>query len=237
MTRLSFVCCVNQAQVARDCLLASPCLQPGHGHQLVIAQGMGSAGEGFRWGRELARHPWLVLLHQDVFLPPGWDEVFVSALQAAERRFARLAAAGVYGVRANGTHVGHVYDRDRWLGHSPVETEQVRSLDELLLAVHRDSGLAVAPELGWHLYGTDLCLQAEAAGQVALVLDAPCEHRSALPRTLQAHDDTAAAALQTQVDAFNRSARVLAARWPTALPVTTAVATIEHGSALGMEPR
>lgn len=232
MTRLSFVSCINRPEVARRHLLSSPCLQLERGHQLVLAADMDSAGSGFRWGLELAVHDWIILLHQDVHLPDGWDKKFARSLLGARQRFPRLAVAGVYGLQANGAKVGRVYDRDRWLGDPAPEPTPVRSLDELLLAVHKDSGLQICAELGWHLYGTDLCLQAEAAGLDAVVVDAPCHHHSSLPRQAPASDPDAAAALQGQVDAFNVSASVLCRRWPQAMPVHTSITQVNHGSRL-----
>ncbi len=229
---VTFVCCVNRPEVARSCLLASPCLAAGTRHQVLIAQGMRSAGDGFAWARQLATNPWIVLVHQDVYLPPDWDRTFAVGLQAAQSAFARVAIAGVYGVRSDGEHVGHVFDRDRWLGHAPVRPQRVRSLDELLLAVRSDRGLRVDPALGWHLYGTDLCLQAEATGQDAVVIDAACEHRSTLPRALPAADAATPSALQEQIAAFNASASALASRWPSAMPVSTPVTVVDHGRML-----
>lgn len=226
MQQLTFVCCVNRPEVAKRCLLASPCLAPGRGHQLVLASGMGSAGEGFAWGARLARHRWVVLVHQDVYLPEGWDVAFAASLAEATARFPMLAVAGVYGVRADGVHAGHVFDRDRWLGESPVAAQAVRSLDELLLAVRVDTGVAPDRGLGWHLYGTDVCLRAQSLGWAAAVIDAPCEHRASLVRDVGAASVAQREALLPVVAAFNASARRLAALWPQAMPVVTPVATL-----------
>jgi hypothetical protein len=86
---VTFVCCVNRPDMARSCLLASPCLTRERGHQVLIAQGMRSAGEGFDWALQLARHPWIVLVHQDVYLPPGWDHAFAAGVSAAQDAFPR----------------------------------------------------------------------------------------------------------------------------------------------------
>ena len=229
VSRLTFVSCVNRPEVAQQCLLASPCLQPAVGHQVVLASGMSSAGQGALWGARLARHAWMVLLHQDVYLPEGWDRQFLSSLAEAERRFPGVAVAGVYGVRADHTHAGHVFDRDRWLGQPGQAPEKVRSLDELLLAIRLDAGVLPNSELGWHLYGTDLCLQAEERGSPAVVLDAPCEHRASLLREPNGRDPSHVAHLQPVVQAFNASVRHFTVRWRQALPITTTVATVTEG--------
>jgi hypothetical protein len=171
----------------------------------------------------------MVLLHQDVYLPAGWDTRFLDSLAVAEQAYPGVAVAGVYGVRADQAHVGHVYDRDRWLGKENLLPEKVRSLDELLLAVRLDAGLLPDPGLGWHLYGTDLCLQAEAKGLLAVVLDAPCEHRASLMREPNGNNAGHVVAMRPVVDAFNASVRRLTAMWPQAMPVTTTVATVYDG--------
>jgi len=229
VSKLTFVSCVNRPEVAQSCLLASPCLQPAVGHQLMLATGMSSAGQGALWGARLARHRWMVLLHQDVYLPDGWDQRFMASLAKAEERYPDLAVAGVYGVRADQTHAGRVFDRDRWLGQPVQEPEAVRSLDELLLAIRLDAGVLPDPALGWHLYGTDVCLQAQALGWPAVVLDAPCEHRASLLREPDGSDPNHVAHMQPVVQAFNVSVRYFTARWHHALPVTTTVATLTEG--------
>lgn len=224
----TFVACINQPDVAARYLLSSPCMS-GAGHQLILAQGMGSAGDGFALGATMANHPWLVLVHQDVYLPEGWDEGFDKALSAACALDHTLAVVGVYGVQADGTHVGCVYDRDSWLGSPTEGALPVRSLDELLIAVRLDSGLAADPVLGWHLYGTDLCLQAEAKGLNSAVLYAPCEHHSSLPRDPGRVNGSALGKLQDVVKAFNCSAAELIGKWPDAWPLVTPIASIDVG--------
>lgn len=226
MRRFSVVCCVNRPEVARSCLLASPCLLPKAGHQLVLVGGSSSAGAGLAVGLALARHEWVVLVHQDVYLPPGWDARFGAALDAALLQYPNVAVAGVYGVTAAGVHVGHVLDRGRWLGKPQGGAVPVRSLDELLLAVRVNSGLSASAELGWHLYGTDLCLDAEERGWVAVVIDGPCDHRSDLPRLEDGVSDDTRQHLRAVAKAFGQSATQLLRRWPHAAPVYTPVLTL-----------
>ena len=226
MRRLSFVCCVNRPDIAQSRALTSPCFLPEAGHQLILVGGANSAGSGMTTGLALAKHEWVVMLHQDVFLPDGWDRRFSNALDAALALHPNAAVAGVYGVQADATHVGHVYDRDRWIGAALTRPLAVRSLDELLLAVRVSSGVCADPRLGWHLYGTDVCLAAHARGLEALVVDAPCEHYSSVPRL----DGALTAANREQVRevarAYGHSVEVLLQRWPHATPVHTPVMSL-----------
>jgi hypothetical protein len=71
------------------------------------------------------------------------------------------------------------------LSEGPGLPAPVATLDELLLIVRRDSPLRFDPELGFHLYGADLCFQARERGLAVVALGEPCRHRSrsvGLPR-------------------------------------------------------
>ena len=46
------------------------------------------------------------------------------------------------------------------------------------MVVPRDTPLRVEAALGWHLYGTDLALQAQQRALRVVVLDALCHHNS-----------------------------------------------------------
>ena len=94
--------------------------------------------------------------------------------------------AGVYGVGpvADGPggpaarRIGWVEDRGRVLSEGPGLPAPIATLDELLLVVRKDAPLRFDPELGFHLYGADLCLQARECGLAVVALGAPCRHNS-----------------------------------------------------------
>ena len=177
-------------------------------------------------GIERARHEWVVWVHQDVFLPAGWDRCLAQQLDEAERRFGPIGVAGVYGVgeviaRSDDStqplaaeRIGWVVDRGRMLRDGPELPARVATLDELLLIVRRDSGLRFDPALGFHLYGADICLQAREQGLAVVALAAPCHHNSrsvGLP------------------EAFFASAEVFARKWSHRLPVATPCVVIDRG--------
>jgi hypothetical protein len=85
-------------------------------------------------------------------------------------------------------------------------------LDELLFAVPRGSSLRLDPDLGFDLYATDLVLQAEERGGCGAVVEAPCEHRSSLPRTNLP---------RLIVGRFTKSARVFERKWASRFPLDT----------------
>ncbi len=102
--------------------------------------------------------------------------------------------------------IGSVVDRGRILSEGPALPAAVATLDELVLIVRRDIPLRFDPELGFHLYGADICLQARQRGLAVVALGAPCQHHSrsiGLP------------------EAFFASARVFARKWAHRLPIAT----------------
>ena len=213
---LLFVSGISRLDVARDCLLASPCLQSG-GRPLIMRWNASSAADAFN--AVLDSKPaqrWVVWVHQDVRLPLGWDSLFLAAIERAQARWSQLAVVGVYGVvgaGSNARRVGHVIDRGNLL-KEPHETPcAVDSMDELLFAVRGDTSLRLDPALGFDLYATDLVLQAQTAGLTSVVVDACCEHWSDTPT-----DGQVSASLARRVAA---SGGVFETKWQHRLPVST----------------
>ncbi len=218
--RLSFVSCANQLSVLGQRLLASPCLGPG-GQALAVHFNLTSAAQGFNDAMAAALcgcadNSWLVWVHQDVYLPEGWDETFCAALAQAQVLFPQLAVAGVYGLTGSGDaarRAGHVLDRGQMLREPMPLPCLVDSLDELLFAVRVDAGLRLDPALGFDFYATDLVLQAQAAGWQCAVLDACCEHWSDTPAS--------GAIAPRVVQRIKGSAAVFERKWAQHLPIST----------------
>jgi hypothetical protein len=214
---LTFVVCVSHESVLAANLMRSPCLAAGSPHELIAVLQAPSAAAGLNAGRERAKHGVVVCVHQDVVLPHGWDARIVRQYRLAQRRVGPIGVAGVYGVGpvrtdpAPGrspavTRVGRVVDRGQVLHDGPELPAPVATLDELVLVVPRDSPLSFDPELGFHLYGADLCLQARERGLAVVALEAPCRHNSrtgGLP------------------ESFLPPARAFARKWAGRLPVAT----------------
>lgn len=214
--KLSFIVCVSDPAVLAANLLKSPCLLQDSGHQLIQVYGCRSAADGFDRGVMLAGGDILVFVHQDVFLPLDWDRRFIAGFLEARRQFP-VEVVGIYGLSGqqeggSSAPLGTVNDRGVWLRGSGVLPAKAQSLDELLFAVYRGSRLRLDPELGFDLYATDLVLQAETTGGCGAVVDAPCEHRSTLPRS-----NIPLSVLRR----FQKAALVFEHKWAGRLPVDT----------------
>jgi Glycosyltransferase like family len=223
-TLLSFVTCVSDDVVLRTNLLASRCLAADSAHQVLVIKNCPSAADGLNIRLERAESEFVVCVHQDVLLPAGWDRCLAQQLHEAEQRFGPIGVAGVYGVGEvfesgqfdqlfAAERIGGVVDRGRLLRDGPELPAQVATLDELLLVVRSDPGLRFDPDLGFHLYGADICLQARERGLAVVALGALCHHNSrsvGLP------------------EAFYRSAEVFARKWQHRLPVATPCVIIDR---------
>lgn len=214
---LTFAVCVSDEGTLRANLLASPCLRPGTRHEVLTYRGCRSAADGLNRALAEARHPVVVCVHQDAYLPRGWARRFWRGWRQAQSSLGPVGVAGVYGVSLRGGNVvraGHVIDRDRLLREPPELPAAADTLDELLLAVHRDSGLLFEPSLGFHFYGADICLQARGRGLTAVALDALCLHHS---RGLELPPE------------FESSGRDFARKWASSLPVATSCVVVGAG--------
>jgi hypothetical protein len=83
------------------------------------------------------------------------------------------------GVKQSGFFVGNIIDPHTCVKVGSLPSEVV-SLDEVCLILRKDSFLQFDDNLGgYHLYGADICLQANQSGLRCYAIDAPFEHLSA----------------------------------------------------------
>jgi hypothetical protein len=212
---LTFVACVNDDLQLHHNLLASPCLAEGHPHEVLLYRGMSSAAEGLNRGIREASHELVVLVQQDIYLPSWWPAGLALQWSAAAPG-GTVSVGGPVGVRyreGGRTHVGHAVDRDRLFSMPTPLPADVDGLDELVMVVPKDVEERFDPALGWHLYGTDLALQAHAKGHRVVVLDVPVHHNSLLAEL----DGT-----------YHHAESVLATKWPRELPIVTNSTTIDE---------
>lgn len=215
---IAIVTSVSRLDVLQQRLAQSPCLQRG-GLPWSACFNSTSAAAAFNPALDAQAAQgtdWLIWVHQDVYFPPGWEQLFQQALHAACTQWPTLAVAGVYGVRGVGeqsVRAGHVLDRGQLLKEPEALPCIVDSLDELLVAVRVDSGLRMDPAMGFDFYATDLVLQAQEAGMCAAALDAFCEHWS----------DTPAQGVMASglIDRVKRNAQAFECKWAHRLPVKT----------------
>lgn len=215
--KLAFVCCVSQWSVFEARLLQSPCLQAG-GWPLATYFNCKSAADAFNaiLAAGASGADWLVWVHQDVYLPQGWDAQFLKAITTTQESYDNVAVVGVYGVVGAGAmqqRAGHVLDRGTRLQEPHQLPCLVDSLDELLFAVKVESGLRLDPELGYDFYATDIVLQAKLQDLKSVVVDAYCEHWSNTPRS--------GLVPYGLIERIKKSAAVFERKWERRMPIST----------------
>ncbi|MEO5334479.1 MAG: class I SAM-dependent methyltransferase [Magnetococcus sp. YQC-5] len=181
---ITFVVCVNNYKQLTENLLASPCLQGLHPHQLIMMDQPPSVADAFHYGLQHAQHPVIVLVHQDVYLPENWDQQFYEKIEQAKTIWHNAGIFGLYGIGRSSDHtmsrVGSIYHQGVHLSGSEPVPKLVDSLDELLIAFPKETPLSMDKELGFHLYASDVILTARNMGLCAVVVDAPVHHNSLL---------------------------------------------------------
>lgn len=203
----------NDETVLQNCLSQSPDLVMAR--QLLVQRGFTSASTAYNAGLEAARSELIVLAHQDVYLPPGWWNSLEHALAVLETTDPNWGVLGPFGIHANGETRGCVYSSGLSANAgSPLPAPaEIATLDELLLVIRRSSGLRFDPDLhGFHLYGTDICLEAGRRGLKSYAVPAFCIHNSNGIRLLPA--------------AYWRAYSYLQRKWYVRLPVPTPCARI-----------
>jgi hypothetical protein len=123
--------------------------------------------------------PFFVLCHQDLRLDQGHGiDDLIAAIRDLEERDARWAIAG----NAGGTRALRVV-RSLTDPHGDASDDElparVHSLDENFLVIRTGTGLRCSSQLsGFHLYGTDLCLNALDQDRQPYVIDFRVRHLS-----------------------------------------------------------
>ncbi|WP_130470536.1 glycosyltransferase [Candidatus Magnetaquicoccus inordinatus] len=211
--KISFVVAVNNKRIFNDYLLSSPVLQKGHPHQLIPILEPRTAADAIATGLHYAVNDFIVYLHQDVYLPEGWDRMFCHKVRQADQQIADIGIYGVYGVNsASERPYSSGYVLDRVLFHnSRIFPYEVHSLDECLFAFRKSGYPGTDPKLGFHLYATDLCCAYRDKGQKAVVIAAICYHNS---MGVQSHT------LQNSIRYFTST------RWEKYFPIHTPVTVL-----------
>jgi hypothetical protein len=214
---LTVAACVNDHAILAANLMTSPELTGPDAPQLIFSEDALSAAEGLNRAIRGASNDLVVCVHQDVVFPDGALAKLVDDWRAAATNGQRpLAVAGVAGVDLAGNLTMDVVGTDI-LRHGQLPTE-ASTLDEIVLMVDKrlweDGTLAFEPALGWHLYGSDICLKARAAGFRAEIFNVQVAHNT---------KTTAATGFPPS---FYTSERVLARLWSEMLPIRATCALV-----------
>ncbi len=179
MIPVSIAAAVNDEKVLQSCLLRSPDI--GRFSSSHFQRGFPSASSAYN--KVLKSNPanTVAFVHQDVYLPPGWFDSFQSSLAWLEKYCPNWGVLGLYGKTKSGRGCGHLYSTGlgSFVGRPFEEPQEVRTLDEVMLVLNSGRGLTFDERLtGFHMYGTDICLEAERRALPTYVFPAFAVHNS-----------------------------------------------------------
>jgi Glycosyltransferase like family len=211
---VSIVCVFNDLAVRQNCLDRSIEKYRGEAPdtEYIPINNMNgefpTAGAALNYGASLAKHDYLVFVHQDVYL---------HSLAALEEAAGILASGigfgllGAIGVDSEGELVGRIRDRIMLMGRPPKlnSATVVASIDEVLFLVSRDlvqrEPLIDTAEFAWHAYAVEYGLRVKSLGLQVGVADIPLTHNS----------------LTTNLARLDVAHAAIAFRYPSALPLPT----------------
>ena len=157
------------------------------------------------------------LAHCDVYFPEGWFKRLAWEVDRLSHLDRDWAVAGVSSITPSGELVGRIFDTalapvfaetSGVFGKALQQPLPVVSADELVLVLRRSSGVSFDPLLPeFHLYGTDIILEAEKRGMCSYGLDMPLIH-NAKPQLRLGPD-------------YGRAFRYMLKKWRDRLPVPT----------------
>ena len=207
---------INNESLLKSCLLNSPAVR--EASEVILQRGYTSAAAAYNNAIDKAQSDLLVLVHQDLYLPHGWLTSLRRALDHLSNVDPNWGVLGVYGVKTSGRErAGFVYCAESGrLGHAFDGVQEVRSLDEIVLIIRKSSRLRFDEQLpGFHMYGADICLEAQRRGMKSYAISAFCIHNTSGYRMLP---------LQ-----FWRCYLFMRKKWRAELPIATSCTEITFG--------
>ncbi len=232
---VTFIVCVNDQRELAENLLASPVASSSRHQWILVDNRDNRLGDGisgiYEQAARKADNDLLFFLHQDLYLPPGWEERLFAALESLERLDPSWGVIGAAGVVAASPEdptrpkelKGHWCDPYGYHRYAPLPAE-VQSLDEMWLGVRRSRGPAFDSSLpGLHCYGIDLSLAARQIGLRSYAIDNFVWHKYRDPegRLIEGCEKSPKILGRSQddfIEQFQRSADYVRKKWPHYLP-------------------
>ncbi len=176
---ITFVVAVNKRDILQANLLASPCLLGPHPHQIILQENFPSATAAYNDAIEKSANDLIVFCHQDMFFPLSWISELQQTIRSLEARDPNWGVLGCCGITSDGQYRGYVYSSGVEIIGGPGEPAEIQTLDEIVLVLRKSSRLHFDRDLPhFHLYGTDICLQAAARGMKSYAISILCIHNT-----------------------------------------------------------
>jgi hypothetical protein len=179
-TNITFVAAVNNRELLKTNLLASPCLRDAHGHQVIVQENFSSAAKAYNDAIRSSVNDLIVFCHQDIVFPEYWLPQLQDTLDWLRVNDPEWGVLGCYGKTGDGRGWGHLYSSGRGVIGSPLgHPVRIQTLDEIVLILRTSSGLQFNEYLtNFHLYGADICLTAAERGMNSYAIPGFCIHNT-----------------------------------------------------------
>ncbi len=235
---ITFIVAVNDQRELEENLLASPVARSAE-HEWILVDNREnrryrSISHLYDDAARGARNDLVFFLHQDLYLPHGWEPRLFEALAELERLEPRWGVLGAVGAVAMEIQKsvepkelrGHWCDPHGYHRRGPLPAE-VEALDEQWLGIRQSRGLSFDPDLpGFHCYGIDISLAAREAGLKSYAIDAFVWHKYRDPQgnlITRREDSPKIAARWNEgfMAEFNPSADYVEKKWSKFIPFQT----------------
>lgn len=218
MARIKLAAAVNDEAVLENNLLASDDIKSG-ALSLQCYRGYKTAASAYNQAiSDLGDNcDWIGFVHQDVYLPNGFLENLSTQLDNLISQDDSAAIVGFFGAISKDKMAGRVWcsaNSSQFMGGLSTPAP-IDILDEYFILMKTDKALSFDTDLpGFHLFGTDICLEAKSRNLSCWVIDVPVVHNSRRVVTL---------------DKYYRQAWLyLRKKWAQNLPIHNLVCPITH---------
>lgn len=204
----SLISATNNDAILQSCLLNSPATKAAS--EIILQRGFASAACAYNAAIDKAKTDILVFVHQDVYLPENWAASLQETLVRLSSTDPNWGVLGIWGIDRSFQRKGHLYCNASGgiYGRAFEHVYPTRTLDEVLIIVRKSSGLRFDDQQpGYHLYATDICLEAESRGMRVYAISAFCFHNADTYKLLPA--------------SFWKNYLFIRRKWKSALPVVT----------------
>jgi arylsulfatase A-like enzyme len=185
---VSFIVAVNDWKELEANLLDSPVAKSAKHEWILVDNSDGHGSDGiskvYDDAARRAKNDLLFFMHQDLYLPHGWEARVATGLRELEAQDPNWGVLGAVGAILAADNAdapkelrGHWCDPHGYFSFGPLPHE-VESLDEQWLGFRKSRGVGFDAELpGFHCYGIDLSLTAREGSHKSYAIDAFVWHK------------------------------------------------------------
>lgn len=211
-------CLSNDAQVLSENLMRSPMVRAG-GISVDVETGARSAASGYNRILDRTAGPFVILAHQDVYLPEGWDRLLAARIAEVAAVDPDWGVIAAYGIGYEGAGWGPVWSTSigQIVGRVALDPVPIQSADELLIVLRRHEALRFDEDLPhFHFHGLDIVQTALSRGHGAYAAALPLIHNDAFKPRMDEN--------------FDRGYNYMRRKWRAVLPLQSPTVKIAwHG--------